>query len=213
MPYPTEGALFFTFLTNSTMLKFIPKTVLTSRVDLALKERLTAEAAQNDMTLSNYTEHVLGYFNTILSLNTDQDAQINDLIERIDDFAKLDRDANLEIERLELEAQMQATQIQKLRKENESLVNRIEQSNDENMKLRQELVKRLPLVLNTNELEKATAKLAELKGQHDDCTNAELLVLSLATAVSNEKNKFFMYNLKEFKNRNPYFLKSITIQQ
>jgi hypothetical protein len=55
------------------MLKNFPKTVLTARVEPALKEQLTAEAAQHDMTLSNYTEHVLRYFNTVL-----YDLQVSD---------------------------------------------------------------------------------------------------------------------------------------
>jgi hypothetical protein len=69
------------------------------------------------------------------------------------------------------------------------------------------------MALKPNELEKVKAELVELKNQHDDCTYSELLVLSLATTAANEKNKFFMYNLNEFKKRNPYFLTSKLLQQ
>ena len=48
------------------MLKNPPKTVLTSRVEPELKEQLGAEAAQCDMTLSNYTEYCLRHFNSVL---------------------------------------------------------------------------------------------------------------------------------------------------
>ena len=48
------------------MQKKMPKTVLTSRVEENIKNRLSYEAAQWDMTLSNYTEHCLKYYNSVL---------------------------------------------------------------------------------------------------------------------------------------------------
>ena len=90
------------------MLKNPPKTVLTSRVEPELKEQLGAEAAQCDMTLSNYTEYCLRHFNSVLYDHQVSEEQNNILKRRLDI--------------LELENQERLTENQRLSELNEERV-------------------------------------------------------------------------------------------
>ena len=70
------------------------------------------------------------------------------------------------------------------------------------------LKSRLPITLSSATIEHTTKLLEDLQQHHPDYSHAELLVWALATAARNEKHTYTMYNLKDFKKRNPDFFTS-----
>ena len=264
------------------MQKKMPKTVLTARVEEDIKDRLSNEAAQCGMTLSNYTEHCLRYYNSIFrdfqvsnennhvlqrkvnalasenmemlsenqniskqneqllsqkealfqalkfereraeslanrvrdleSQNQEQVTQIQDLEGTVEFFTELQEASDSRIDLLDNQILSLKNQVRQLEEEKDLWFNNYEKSCDTRDRLRTALSSRLPFALRPEEIEKAKASLAELKERHKHCTEGELLALSLATVAANEQSSFFMYNLNEFKKKNPYFLTSKLLQ-
>lgn len=117
-------------------------------------------------------------------------------------------------------------EIDHLNEEIKSLKNELSQRKDENMKLATDYAKlcqtqnelqtdldsRLPIALEDEEIEKIMHNLADLQRHHEGYHYGELLVWALATSARNEKHTFSMYNLNDFKKRNPDFFTSKHVQ-
>lgn len=157
-------------------------------------------------------EFLSNQVNTLESQNQEQAIQIQDLGETIEIFAEHQEDANTQIVRLKAEKLLLINQVRQLKEEKDALYKTYEKSCDARDRLRTVLNSRLPIALLPEEIEKVKASLAELKERHKECTEGELLALSLATVVTNEHSMFFMYDLNEFKNKNPHFLISKQLQ-
>jgi hypothetical protein len=55
--------------------------------------------------------------------------------------------------------------------------------------------------------------LKTLQAYHPNLSADQVLILALATAATNEGNTFVMYNLSDYKKRNPNFLTYKSTQQ
>lgn len=265
------------------MVSNVPKTVLTARVEVELKEQLKEEAAHYNMTLSNYTEHCLRHYNSVLneaqvcdeknqimetrvndlvsengamdyenqknrdlneqlvadnqllsqqfmfhhsraeslanqvshleSLNKNQNVEIEDLMKTVQDVRQLNEEANDTIHLLNKELQSLKTQVKQQKENNDFLNTENNEVSKERDKLQRILQRRLPLNMLPEDIQNVKESLAELKNRHEDYDYSKLLSWSLATIVVNEDSTFVLYNLDDFKKRNPDFFTSKQLQE
>ena len=78
--------------------------------------------------------------------------------------------------------------------------------------LRLVLKSRLEIDFTPEEIEKVTEMLEDLKTDHKDYSHSDLLLWALATSARNEKHRFNMFNLKDYKRNNPDFFTSKHVQ-
>ena len=103
-------------------------------------------------------------------------------------------------------------QLSQLKAEKRALSKDYEQSCEARDKLQAILTHRLPITLSAEEIEKVTTSLKDLHNHHKDYSYSDLLTWALATSARNEKYMFEMYNLNDYKKRNPDFLTSKQFQ-
>ena len=125
---------------------------------------------------------------------------------------QLNKNSALQIHSLDKEVVLQKNQISQHRADNNALSNRYEQSREAREKLRLILANRLPITFRGEEIVKIEQCLNDIKKHHEDCTDNELLIWALATAARNEQHTFNMFNLKDYKKRNPDFFTSKQFQ-
>ena len=146
------------------------------------------------------------------SEHKNQAAEISDLKQSIEIFTDLYDVAGTENNHLNEEVTSLKNQLSQLKAEKRALSKDYEQSCEARDKLQAILTHRLPITLSAEEIEKVTTSLKNLHNHHKDYSYGDLLTWALATSARNEKYMFEMYNLNDYKKRNPDFLTSKQFQ-